>query len=261
MASYVKLLRSIWQDSEFLALPASPQRVYMLLMSQPDISHCGILPLTPGRWGHLAADTDADSVRRDIHILMQPARTTAPFVLVDDGTEELLVRSYTKYDEGYRVPNGRIALARAIERVMSVPLRQAVLTLVESLAITLPSTQGLPLGSPQQPLPLPLPLPAAAASSHDPSPNGRSSPSPSWHELPAAAAAAMTALLEHKLVADQPRDRDRYRTKLRRALPSDHARALTAYLLTHPEATPLELATDVLNMRARDVKPYLEMQS
>lgn len=258
MASYVKLLRSIWQDPDFLALPASPQRAYMLLMSQPDISHCGVLPLTPGRWGHLAVDTDADSVRRDIHTLMQPPRTTAPFVLVDAGTEELLVRSYTKHDEGYRVPNGRIALARAIERVMSVPLRQAVLTLVESLAVTLPPT----LGSPQQPAAMNHePLPAAAASSRDRSGNGHSTLSRRWQDLPAAAAAALSALLDYKLVAADPQKPSGYRASLRRGLPNDHGDDLMAYLAGHPDATPLLLCTEVLGMRKRDAQPHLEAQS
>lgn len=266
MPNYVKLFRSTWQDEDFLALPASAQRAYLMLMSQQDISHCGVLPLTPGRWGRLASDTDADSVRRDIHSLTVPrtlhstlARTVPPFVLVDEQTEELLVRSYAKHDDGFRVPNGRIALARAIERVMSVPIRQAALTLAESLVATVGATLPLTLGPPQQPAASSHePLPAASSQQPDPSTNGSLNPRPVPTQLPAAAAAAVDALIEYKVVADSPRRPDRYRSTLQRSLPAEHWPALSEYLTRHPTANALNLATQVLSMNERDALAHLE---
>lgn len=143
MTAYAKLFRSIWQDEDFRVLTSSAQRTYLLLVSQPDISHCGVLPLTPGRWGLMASDTDAKSVRADIVSLTLPETlglTVSPFVLVDALTEELLVRSYAKHDGGYKVPNIRTALVRSIEEVMSVPLRLAALTLLQTLGVTLSET-------------------------------------------------------------------------------------------------------------------------
>lgn len=63
MARYARVFASIWADPDFCALSSSAQRLYLLLITQPDVSHCGVLPLTERRWARLAADTDADSVR------------------------------------------------------------------------------------------------------------------------------------------------------------------------------------------------------
>ncbi len=49
MAGYVKLYRSVWQDPDFVALPPAAQRLYFLLISQPDLTHVGVLPLMPAR--------------------------------------------------------------------------------------------------------------------------------------------------------------------------------------------------------------------
>ena len=43
MAGYVKLFRSIWNDPDFRALTRGQQQLYMLLISQQDLSNVGVL--------------------------------------------------------------------------------------------------------------------------------------------------------------------------------------------------------------------------
>lgn len=224
LAAYVKLLRSIWRDDDFRALPASTQRLYMLLLSQPDVSYCGVLPFTPQRWGLLAGDTDADSVRTDIHRL-----TDADFVVVDDQTEELLIRSYVKYDEGYKVPNIRTALLRSVDEVLSVPLRNAVITLLVTLGIT--------LGERVEPSQQQQPSPTAFSQQQQPdrSPNG---------SLPAAAAEAVELILDIRTEQDGQNIKrpQRWRDQTRHSLTDEHKPALLSHLADHPDADAKELA-------------------
>lgn len=249
MGDYAKLFRSIWRDDDFRSLSASAQRTYLMLFSQPDISHCGVLPLTPGRWGGLAADTDADSVLDDIHRLAATCK-----IVVDEKTEELFVRTYIKWDGGYRVPNIQKALLRSAEEVASVPIRTTVKTILQTLGLTVDGT--LPSSQQQQPATANTtgsqqrqPRPAANGS-----PNGFSR-SPSM-EL--AAAAAIEALVQHKVIVDSPRRPASYATTLRRDLPVEHRGAIDAFLTTHPDATPLVLATSVLLIPDKDAEAHLE---
>lgn len=118
MAQYVKVVRSIWTNAEFVALSPEAQRVYFLLISQPDISHAGVLPLLERRWARLAAGTTTAGVLGSIEEL-----EAAQMIYVDHDTDEVLVRSYIRYDEMHKVPNGRKAVEKAIDSVISGQLR------------------------------------------------------------------------------------------------------------------------------------------
>ena len=90
----------IWTDREFLALPPTAQRLYMFLISQPDIAHDGVLALRERRWAGSASGLTAASVVDDLVAL-----AAARFVVIDQTTEELLVRSFIRRDGVYRQPN------------------------------------------------------------------------------------------------------------------------------------------------------------
>src|SRR5690606_453404 len=45
-----RLKTRIWDDQDFLDLPGPEQLAYLFLLSQPDISHNGVLPLRLKRW-------------------------------------------------------------------------------------------------------------------------------------------------------------------------------------------------------------------
>lgn len=91
--TYAKLLSSIWQDTDFTLLPASAQRLYLLLVSQRTINLCGVIDLTPRRWASCAHDTTPDDVDEDLAALQQ-----ARFVVIDPDTDEVWVRSFIKHD-------------------------------------------------------------------------------------------------------------------------------------------------------------------
>lgn len=142
MTRYTPIYASIWEDDDFILLPASAQRLYQLLITQKNISHCGALPLSVRRWARLAPDTDADSVRADLDVLQR-----ATFIYVDEDTEEVLARSYMKHARFFLVPNGRKACTKAIEALVSSHLRTLAGTLLGTLTETVSETDGPPIAA------------------------------------------------------------------------------------------------------------------
>lgn len=128
MSRYARIFASIWADPDFVALPSCAQRLYLLLVTQPDVSHCGVLPLTERRWARLAADTDADSVRAALTRLEADR-----FVIIDDTTEEVLIRSYVKWDGQHVSPNGSKAIEKARSQVLSKTLANLVTDTLQAL--------------------------------------------------------------------------------------------------------------------------------
>ena len=49
-----RILTSIWEDGDFLDLDEREQRLYLFLISQPNLNHAGLLDLTLRRWSRKA---------------------------------------------------------------------------------------------------------------------------------------------------------------------------------------------------------------
>jgi hypothetical protein len=119
--NFSNIVCAIWKDPDFRALPGSMQRTYMMLFSQQDISAAGVLAVTLSRWARYAADTTVESITADIGALVD-----ARYLVVDADTDELLVRSFIKWDKGYRNPKRRPVLLEAIAQVQSPLIRAAI---------------------------------------------------------------------------------------------------------------------------------------
>jgi hypothetical protein len=109
-----RIFNSIWKDPAFVCLPASAQRLYMFLLSQDDLSYCGVMPLKKSGWSRKAADLSVADMERDLKWLEgtdyptdYPDRESAPtpLVVVDYETDEVLVRSLMRRDGIWKQPN------------------------------------------------------------------------------------------------------------------------------------------------------------
>lgn len=127
---YAPIITAIWRDADFRKLSRAAQGMYLLLVSQPNISGVGTLPLTVGRWAAMATDTSGTSVRADLDELSQ-----ARFVVVDPGTEELLVRSFVRWDGGYRNSKRRPVIEAAAVEVDSPVIRRVLAVEFERLGL------------------------------------------------------------------------------------------------------------------------------
>lgn len=91
---YGKIQTAIWDDDDFLQLSAEAQRVYMLLVTQKDIAMTGVLAFRPRRWSSYCKSSTLKSTERALFELEQ-----ARFVVIDEDTEELLLRTFVKHDK------------------------------------------------------------------------------------------------------------------------------------------------------------------
>jgi hypothetical protein len=131
--SYARIVTAIWRNAEFRKLRAGAQRVYLLLVTQPDITAAGTLPLTVRRWAEMAEGT---TVQQVVECLDELA--TGRFIAMDKATEELLVRSFVRWDGGHTNSKRRPVIIDAAEGVSSAVLRRMLTAEFDRL--------GLPTG-------------------------------------------------------------------------------------------------------------------
>lgn len=118
--SHGRIMAAIWNDPDFLALAEGPQRLYMFLLSQPDLSHAGLVPLRIGRWAKKVSGGTRALIEQHIATLAD-----ARFVVADEDTEELLVRTFVRNDGVYKQPKVMLRLREDARQIESPRLRSA----------------------------------------------------------------------------------------------------------------------------------------
>ena len=133
--SEARIFTSIWKDPDFLSLAPSAQRLYMFLLSQDDLTYCGVMPLRERRWASKAARMTVADVEMDLKALEGTAypsanpgseTTRAPFVITDHDTGELLIRSMMRRDSAWKQPNLLKQAMESAEQIESPRIRAAL---------------------------------------------------------------------------------------------------------------------------------------
>ncbi|MCX5209719.1 hypothetical protein OG689_10535 [Kitasatospora sp. NBC_00240] len=117
-----RVLSSIWEDNDFLALDREQQGTYFFLISQPNLNHAGLLPLTLKRWTRKARGLTAAGLEKTLNDL-----DAARFIVVDEDTEELLIRSFIRNDGVWKQPKVMGAAVSGALEISSRHLRRALL--------------------------------------------------------------------------------------------------------------------------------------
>jgi len=142
--SEARIFTSIWRDEDFLALPPSAQRLYMFLLSQDDLTYCGVMPLRERRWASKAAGLTLADIEQDLKALGGTAYPSAnpdsdsrrtPFVITDPETGELLVRSLMRRDNAWKQPNLLKQARESAEQIESPGIRRALLAELQRLPL------------------------------------------------------------------------------------------------------------------------------
>lgn len=169
--AFAQLYTRIWSDEDFRMRSAAAQRMYMLLLSQPQLTYCGTIPLTLRRWAKCAPDTTPDDIRAALDELAEHR-----FVVIDEDTDELLVRTFIRNDELWKQPRMLgVALEESLETESPLLRRELAAELralpTERMADQVERTVSyLLVGDPEPP---PEPPPSAAhASAHPAARNG-----------------------------------------------------------------------------------------
>jgi hypothetical protein len=123
-----RILTSIWEDADFLALDERGQRLYLFLISQPNLNHAGLLPLTLRRWSRKAHGLTSAELEKTLQAL-----EAARFIVMDDDTEELLIRSFVRNDGVWKQPKVMGAMVSGALEISSWSLRNALLAEVDRI--------------------------------------------------------------------------------------------------------------------------------
>lgn len=83
---------AIWLDRDFLALGVDAKLLYLLLLTQPDVTHVGIVTTAPARWTRQLGMT-----QRRLQAALRELVDTR-FIVVDEATDEVLIRSWVKHN-------------------------------------------------------------------------------------------------------------------------------------------------------------------
>lgn len=118
---YARIMTAIWRNAEFRALGETQQRAYLFLVTQPDISAAGVLALRVRRWADMSSSSTADSLAQLLKEL-----EVGRFIVVDWDAEELLIRSFIRWDGGFNNPKRRPVIVRDAEAVESGRVRRAL---------------------------------------------------------------------------------------------------------------------------------------
>jgi hypothetical protein len=125
-----RILSSIWEDEDFLALTPQQQRLYLFLISQPNLNHAGLLPVTLKRWARKARGLTAADLDEQLRALHE-----TQFVVLDDDTEELLIRSFVRNDSVWKQPRVMGAMVSGALEIESPKLRLALLAEMDRLPL------------------------------------------------------------------------------------------------------------------------------
>lgn len=125
-----RILTSIWEDTDFLDLDEREQRLYLFLISQPNLNHAGLLDLTLRRWARKARGLTVAELEKRIGRLEE-----TQFVVVDDDTEELLIRSFVRNDGVWRMPKVMGAMVSGALEISSRKLQRALLAEMDRIPL------------------------------------------------------------------------------------------------------------------------------
>jgi len=121
----------IWSDHNFLALDAEAQRLYLFLLSQPDLSHAGLVPLRARRWSKKVAKTSPGEIVFGLERLSH-----ARFILMDEDTEEVIIRTFVRNDGVYKQPKVMLRMREDARLIESPTLRAAFAIELRRLPLT-----------------------------------------------------------------------------------------------------------------------------
>lgn len=134
---YAKTNLTIWQDPEWRALPWPAQHVYKMFWEHPGLSYCGVVDWRPAKmlgWGE-------GWTRDDLELLTDCLRARH-FLVVDEDTEECLVRSWVRFDGIIKQPRLTVSMCNAFGEVGSNDLRGVVVDELRKLHEREPEAAG-----------------------------------------------------------------------------------------------------------------------
>ncbi|WP_054686496.1 hypothetical protein [Microbacterium sp. No. 7] len=111
----------IWSDDDFRDLTGGAQSLYFKLTSHPKLDYCGCVEFHPGRLAAMSREMSPG----DVMVAAQEL-SDKYFIVVDQMTDEALVRSFLRHDGLMKQPRLAVSAAKAFGSIASSKIRAVV---------------------------------------------------------------------------------------------------------------------------------------
>lgn len=128
--TYGAVYLDIWRDKDFRRLSHTEQYVYWALIFQPKLNRAGLLDYMPDRW----AEATGDMTTADVEVTIK-SLAAKRYVVVDDATHELLIRTYVRNSEVWRMPKAFASVIPAAKEIQSSRLRHVLLADLDKIRL------------------------------------------------------------------------------------------------------------------------------
>lgn len=118
---FAQIRLELWADPDVRKLSERAQRLYLFLLTSPSLTYAGIADWRPAKLSGFASDSTADSIREAAAELAESL-----FVVIDEDTEEIMIRSFLRHDGLLKQPRVAVSMTTAYASTASVKLRGVI---------------------------------------------------------------------------------------------------------------------------------------
>lgn len=133
---FAQIKLAIWADDDWRDLSPLARYLYLTLLTSPSLSHCGVADWRPARIAALNG-MDVDSIEESGAELVGSLH-----LVIDDESEEVLIRSFVRNDGLMKQPKMAVAMASAHAAVASKEIRGVIVHELNRLREDFPTLHG-----------------------------------------------------------------------------------------------------------------------
>lgn len=137
MRDYAQIRINIWNDDDFCDLTPDAQLLYFVLISHPSMNRAGVGTWHAGRLANLNATWDKHRVN-----LAAVELIDAYFIVIDEDTDEFLVRTFVRHDGLMKQRNMATTMAREFAGVGSRRIKSLIVFELQKLHKEFPEWKG-----------------------------------------------------------------------------------------------------------------------
>lgn len=122
-----RIKTDILRNKDWQPLPALSKLTYYTILAQPTLNLCGVIAFTPKPWA-----TDMTLTERQARVALDKLEADR-FVVIDDKTDELWVRSFVKNDGVISKPFVAIAMSKDFCTIRSERIQDGVIASIDDI--------------------------------------------------------------------------------------------------------------------------------
>ena len=137
MRDYAQIRINIWNDDDFCDLTPDAQLLYFVLISHPSMNRAGVGTWHAGRLANLNSIWDKHRVN-----LAAVELIDSYFIIIDEDTDEFLVRTFVRHDGLMKQRNMATTMAREFAAVGSRRIKSVIVFELQKLHKQFPNWKG-----------------------------------------------------------------------------------------------------------------------